>query len=105
MRTPQYWLAELDQYDNPKLIDGSHDTPDGCNRAAYLITAMRLGAPNRRFAVAKVELSKCVPSGKGVNHEAVRTINEARESVRKSKSDRCLCGGVGCNSCEPQGRG
>ena len=78
MRTPQYWLAELDQYDNPTLVDGSHSDIEGCNRAAYLIRAMNLGEPNRRFAVARVELMECSPSAKGVNHEAVRTINKAR---------------------------
>ena len=25
--------------------------------------------------------------------------------VKLDSYDRCLCGGVGCNSCEPQGRG
>jgi hypothetical protein len=78
MRTPQYWLAELDQYDNPTLIDGSHDSAEGANKAAYLIQAMALGKPNRRFAVAKVELSECVPSDKGVNMKAVAAINRMR---------------------------
>lgn len=82
IRSPQYWLAELDQYDNPKLIDGSHDSPKGANKAAYLIAAMRLGAPNRRFAVAKVELSECVPSSDGVDHEAIQAINDARKGGR-----------------------
>jgi hypothetical protein len=72
MRTPQYWLAELDRYDNPTLIDGSHSSPEGVQQAAYLITHMGLGKPNRRFAVAKVELSECIPSDRNVNQEAVR---------------------------------
>jgi hypothetical protein len=59
LRSPQYWLVELDQYDNPTLVDGSHDSPQGANKAAYLIRAMRLGDQNRRFAVAKVELMEC----------------------------------------------
>jgi hypothetical protein len=62
LRTPQYWLAELDQYGNPTLIDGSHSSIEGCNQAAYLITAMQLGKPDRQFAVARVELSECKPS-------------------------------------------
>ena len=85
MNTPQYWLAELDQYDNPKLIDGAHSNPQECNKAAYLISAMRLGQPNRRFAVAKVELSECIPSAAGVNLEAVRTINMAKERMEAMK--------------------
>lgn len=74
----QYWLAELDQYGNPTLIDGAHRTADGPRQAAYLIDAMSLGKKGRKFAVAKVELSECVPTAAGVNLEAVRTINMAK---------------------------
>lgn len=84
MRTPQYWLAELDQYDNPKLIDGSHDSAEGAHQAAYLIQAMHLGKPNRKFAVAKVELTECAPSARGVNQAAVRSINRMRDASRRS---------------------
>jgi hypothetical protein len=73
LRTPQYWLAELDQYGNPKLIDGSHSSPEGANRAAYLLTALRLRSYGV-FAVAKVELAECVPSSKGVDHESVEKV-------------------------------
>lgn len=79
MNTPQYWLAELDQHDNPTLVDGAHSSPEGANKAAYLIGAMRLGKPNRRFAVARIELSECVPNAKGVNHDAIETINSIRK--------------------------
>lgn len=78
MRTPQFWLAELDRYGNPALIDGSHETAEGANQAAYLIKAMHLGKPDRKFAVARVELLECVPSSKDVDHEAVATINRIR---------------------------
>lgn len=83
LRTSQYWLAELDQYGNPTLIDGSHSTAAGANQAAYLILSMRLGKPNRRFAVARVELSKCVPSAKGVNQDAIETIRHAQDVLSK----------------------
>ena len=79
----QYWLAELDQYGNPTLIDGAHSDAQGANRAAYLIKAMRLGKPDRAFAVARVELFVCKPSAAGVNLEAVRTINQAKERYGK----------------------
>lgn len=79
----QYWLAELDQYGNPTLIDGAHSNARGANQAAFLIGAMRLGKPNRRFAVAKVELSECIPSAAGVNLEAVRTINTAKDQMER----------------------
>jgi hypothetical protein len=81
MMEVQYWLAELDQHGNPKLIDGAHSDAEGANRAAYLIGAMHLGGNRpRRFAVARVELSECVPTAAGVNLEAVRTINMMQES-------------------------
>jgi hypothetical protein len=85
LRTPQYWLAELDGYGNPTLVDGSHDDAEGANRASYLIQSMKLGRPGRVFAVAKVELSECVPTDRGVNHEAVATINHARKSLGVSR--------------------
>jgi hypothetical protein len=75
----QYWLAELDQYGNPTLIDGAHSEAEGANQAAYLIGAMRLGGDRpRKFAVARVELSECVPTSAGVNHEAIAIINGGR---------------------------
>jgi hypothetical protein len=86
LRTPQYWLAELDRYGNPTLIDGSHHDAEGANQAAYLIRSMRLGRQDRKFAVAKVELTECIPSSKGVNHEAIATINAAKDYLaRKPK--------------------
>lgn len=78
LRTPQYWLAEIDMHGNPTLIDGSHSDAEGARKAAYLIAALGLGKPNRQFAVAKVELSDCIASGKGVNHDAIRQIVKAR---------------------------
>jgi hypothetical protein len=82
----QYWLAELDQYGNPKLVDGAHSNEQGANQAAWLIKAMNLGGDRpRRFAVARVELSECVPTAAGVNLEAVRTINMMQEANRESK--------------------
>ena len=78
----QYWLAELDQYGNTKLIDGAHSNEEGANRAAWLIKAMNLGGGRpRRLAVARVELSECVPTAAGVNLEAVRTINKMQEAI------------------------
>ena len=77
LRTPQWWLAEIDQYGNARLVDGSHSTREGADRAAYLIGAMNLG-PGKRYAVARVELSEPQPSSRGVNHVAIDEINRAR---------------------------
>jgi hypothetical protein len=78
LRTPQWWLAELDQHGNAKLVDGPHGDAEGANQAAFLIDALHLGKPNRNFAVAEVRLSGCVPSSKGVNHKAIATLNRCR---------------------------
>jgi hypothetical protein len=80
----QYWLAEISEHGNPRLIDGAHSNEEGANRAAWLIKAMNLGNPNRRFAVARVELIECNPTAAGVNLDAVRTINMMRESIAKT---------------------
>ena len=75
----QYWLVSLDRYGNPnRLIDGAHSEAEGANKAAYLIKAMHLSTEREKFAVAKIELLECVPSDKGVNHEAIKTINSNR---------------------------
>lgn len=64
LRSPQFWLAELDRYDNPKLVDGSHDAEGGAHHALYL--HQRLGlATGKRFAVARVELIEAVPDSDG----------------------------------------
>ncbi|GAB7525373.1 hypothetical protein [Paraburkholderia sp. 2C] len=75
IRSPQYWLAELDQYDNPKLIDGSHSDRAGADKAMYLYNSMGF-SKGKRYAVAKVELSEPQPSSKGVNQEALGACNE-----------------------------
>lgn len=81
-KTIQYWLAELDVHENPTLIDGAHRNRAGVNKAAYLMGALHLGKPNRKFAVARVELTECLPSGKGVNRGAVDACNLMRKAVR-----------------------
>lgn len=69
----QWWLAELDQYGNPSLIDGAHEDRHGADQAAYLIRSIGLGGGRaRRFAVARVELIEVNESNHGiVNDEAI----------------------------------
>lgn len=74
----QWWLAELDQYGNPRLTDGAHGDRAGADKAKYLIDAMHLAKPGTRHAVARVELSEPRPSPGGVDHEAVGLVNAAR---------------------------
>lgn len=70
MNRVSWWLAEVDRYDNAKLIDGAHPDRAGADKAAFLFD--QLGLTNgRKLAVARVELSDPQPSSKGVNMEAV----------------------------------
>ncbi|MPW16956.1 hypothetical protein GCT13_08425 [Paraburkholderia sp. CNPSo 3157] len=66
----QFWLAELDQHGNPKLVDGAHSAREGADKAAYLYQQLGF-ARGKRLAVARVELSEPTPSSKGVNQEAL----------------------------------
>lgn len=80
LRSPQFWLAELDRYDNPKLVDGSHDAEQGAHHALYL--HQRLGlAEGRRYAVARVELIPAVPDATGANEEALDINNAAHHAA------------------------
>ena len=77
----QWWLAELDLYGNPALADGAHSDRAGADKAMHLFKALHLDA-GRRFAVARVELSEPKPRGDGVNHEAIKTLNDARREAQ-----------------------
>lgn len=74
LRTPQFWLAEIDQYGNPKLIDGSHDDRNGVEQAAYLINSLGLGR-GKTYACAEVHLSPVVPKPHGADEDAISTLN------------------------------
>lgn len=52
----------------------------------------------------------CLQKRIGEVINAIRNVPhiEAINTLKKQaieRDDRCVCGGVGCNSCEPQGRG
>ncbi|WP_155257350.1 MULTISPECIES: hypothetical protein [Burkholderia] len=78
----QWWLAELDQYGNPKLSDGAHSERAGADKAMYLIKNLGLDTKGKRWAVARVELSEPRPSANGVNMEAVATCRSMVDATR-----------------------
>lgn len=84
MSNVQWWLARVDQYGNPELVDGAHSDQSGANQALYLINALGVGA-GQSYKVAKVELFDAVPDGSSVNHEAIQTLNGLAEVIRISK--------------------
>ena len=75
----QYWLAELDQYGNPKLIDGAHSNKDGAEHALELYK--QLGGCNNgtKYAIAHVTLSE--PTGHFVDPETVKML----EHIQRTK--------------------
>jgi len=81
-----WWLAEVDQYDNAKLVDGQHGDRSGADKAAFLFNSLGLTG-DRKLAVAKVELSEPRPSSAGVNMEAVQQCNRARVSIAPSPNN------------------
>lgn len=86
--TAQWWLARLDQYGNPTLVDGAHSARSGADQAMYLINAMKLADPGARYAVARVDLSEPEPNARGVNHEAVAIINAAQPAPQAGAAER-----------------
>ncbi|CDN60002.1 hypothetical protein I35_1479 [Burkholderia cenocepacia H111] len=78
----QWWLAELDQYGNPKLSDGAHSERAGADKAMYLIKSLGLDNKGKRWAVARVELSEPRPSSDGVNHDAVSACRSMVDAAR-----------------------
>lgn len=74
LRSPQFWLAEIDQHGNPTLHDGSHDDRAGVEQAAYLLT--RLGfSKGKRYACAEVILTEVEAKPHGANEDALSTLN------------------------------
>lgn len=82
----QWWLAEVDSYGTGWLSDGPHQDRQGANQAFCLINAINL-SPGKKWAVARVELSDPVTDSRGVNHEAVATINSASALLAANKPE------------------
>lgn len=70
----QFWLAELDRYGNPKLVDGAHQERSRAEEAATIIRRLGL-AGDRLFAVAEVHLSELTGAHPPVNEEAIKALN------------------------------
>lgn len=70
----QFWLAELDRYGNPKLVDGAHSERSGAEEAAAIIQRLGL-ASERKYAVAEVVLTELTGEHPALNEEAIATLN------------------------------
>lgn len=86
LRTPQFWLASLDQYGNPTLVDGSHAERAGVEQALHLIRSFGLER-GRRFACAEVALTPVEAIAHDTNEEAVTTLQAIGLRPDGSKQD------------------
>jgi hypothetical protein len=77
-----WWLAELDQYGNPKLVDGGHPGREGAEKAMRLYRGLGFER-GERYAVARITLYKPAPYQEGEGapaHSAFATM--VREVTR-----------------------
>lgn len=66
----EWWLADLDRWDNVILVDGPHSSQEDANKAYYLFGRLGMRKDNRRMAVVKVELFEPEENKEGANEEA-----------------------------------
>ncbi len=76
MKEIQFWLAELDQYGNPSLIDGAHSERGGAEEALTLRNRLNMiSTEGRKFAIAEVHLSEPTGVHSAINESAIKTLN------------------------------
>jgi len=76
----QWWLAELDRYGNPTLVDGPHSDAEGCEKALYLrrsIAVLARKVQGKRFAAVRVQIFPVEAKSHDSNHEAIAILNAA----------------------------
>lgn len=104
----QYWLAELDQYGNPKLIDGAHGARAGAMRAlditrrlrreGFVVDGVRVAdgsafAPlAKRYGIVRCEIEEILPLGHPFSNENAERRREAGEPPAIFGSEVCRCG-------------
>lgn len=71
--TTQFWLARLDQYGNPTLVDGAHGERAGVEKAMYLFQRLHL-AKGEVYACAEVIITPVDAVPHGANEEAIKTL-------------------------------
>ena len=71
----QFWLAELDKYGNPKLVDGSHSERAGAEEALTLRKRLpMLSTEGKSYAIAEVILSKPTGEHGELNEDALKAL-------------------------------
>ena len=69
-----FWLAELDQYGNPKITDGPHSEREGAEKALDIITKLGLKKEGERYAIAEVKLSEPEGYVGGLDEDAIKAL-------------------------------
>ena len=78
----QWWLGELDRYDNvSKLFDGAHGEAAGAHRAYYLCQRLGLLKADTKYAVVRCEVFEPMPEKSGVNEKAINELNAAKQVI------------------------
>lgn len=71
----QYWLAELDRYGNPTLVDGAHSERSGAEEALTLRKRLpMLSTEGKRYAIAEVYLSEPTGEHGALNEDALQAL-------------------------------
>lgn len=71
----QFWLAELDRYGNPTLIDGAHSERCGAEEALTLRERLpMLSTGGRKFAIAEVILTEPTGNHGELNEDALKAL-------------------------------
>ena len=73
----QFWLAELDCYDNVhRLVDGAHKDAAGAHEAYYLMKRLGLLDASVKYAVVSCELFAPVADSSHINQETLNALND-----------------------------
>ena len=75
----QYWLVELGRHGKITLVDGSHSTRDGADKALYLTKRLGLSSDGKKYAIAKIEITSPDNKEHEVNEEAISCLRSIIE--------------------------
>jgi hypothetical protein len=84
----QFWLARLDQYGNPTLIDGAHEARSGVEKAMYLFDRLHPSEGNR-YACAEVIITPVDAKQHGANEGALLSLRSSVKTVGVDVADTC----------------
>lgn len=73
----QFWLARLDQYGNPTLVDGAHAARSGVEQAMHLFNRLSR-TKGEQYACAEVIITSVEAKPHGANEDAIATLTGGR---------------------------